>query len=67
MIEAILIALIYVCVAAAVIWIVIYVFNRVVGEPIPARVQSIIWVVFMLLALLWLLRAILPGLGVSLP
>lgn len=67
MIEAVIIALIYICVAAALVWIVIYVFDSVIGKPIPPRVQSAIWIIFMLLALLWLLRAVLPGLGVSLP
>lgn len=67
MIEAILIALIYICVAAGVVWLIFYVFANVVEKPIPAKIQSIIWVIFLLVALLWLLRAVLPGLGVSLP
>jgi len=67
MIEAVIIALIYIAVAAGVVWLVIYVFDSVVGKPIPAKIQQIIWIVFLLLALLWLLRAILPGIGVSLP
>lgn len=67
MIEAILIALIYICVAALIIWLVIYVLQTVVGWQIPAKVVQIVWVIFALLAVLWLLRAILPGIGVSLP
>jgi hypothetical protein len=69
MIEAVIIALIYIAVAAGVVWLIIYVFDSVVGKPIPAKIQQIIliWIVFLLLALLWLLRAILPGIGVALP
>jgi hypothetical protein len=67
MIEAVIIALIYICVAALILWLVLYVLQTVVGWAIPAKIVQIIWVIFALLALLWLLRAILPGLGVSLP
>ena len=67
MIEAVIIALIYIVVAALVIWLVLYVLNSVMGVAIPERVVQAIWIIFMLLAVLWLLRAVLPGLGVSLP
>jgi len=67
MIEAVLIALIYIVVAAIVVWLVLYVFATVIGWQIPAKVVQAIWVVFALLAILWILRAILPGLGVALP
>lgn len=66
-VEAVIIALIYIAVAALVIWLVLYVLNSVMGWSIPAQVVKIIWIIFALLAILWLLRAILPGLGVSLP
>jgi hypothetical protein len=46
---------------------VFYVLDTVIGWAIPWKVQQIVWVIFALLALLWLLRAVLPGLGVSLP
>jgi len=67
MIEAVIIALIYIVVAALIIWLVLYVLNSVMGVAIPERVVQAIWIIFMLLAVLWLLRAVLPGLGVSLP
>lgn len=67
MIEAVIVALIYICVAALIIWLVLYVLNSVMGWAIPAKVVQIIWVIFALLAILWLLRALLPGLGVALP
>jgi formate hydrogenlyase subunit 4 len=67
MIEGIVFALIYICVAALVIWIILWVLNSVVGVALPAQVVKIVWVIFALLALLWLLRAVLPGLGVALP
>ena len=67
MIEGVLVALIYIAVAALVVWLVIYVLNTVMGWALPAKVVQIIWVIFVLLAVLWLLRAILPGAGVVLP
>jgi len=67
MIEAVISALIYICVAALILWVVFYVLETVLGWPIPGKVVQIIWVIFALLALLWLLRAVLPGLGVALP
>jgi hypothetical protein len=67
MIEAVIVALIYICVAALVIWLVLYVLRTVIGWEIPAKVDQIVWVIFALIAILWLLRAVLPGLGVALP
>jgi hypothetical protein len=67
MIEAVIIALIYICVAAAIIYLIFYVLSAVVGWQIPAQIVKIVWIIFALLALLWLLRAVLPGLGVALP
>lgn len=67
MIEAVLIALIYIVVAAIIVWIVLYVLNTVMGWQIPDKIIQLIWVAFALLAILWLLRAILPGIGVALP
>ena len=67
MIEAVIIALIWICAAALVVWLVLYVLQSVIGWEIPAKIIQIIWVIFALLALLWLLRAVMPGIGVSLP
>lgn len=67
MIEAIIIALIWICIAALVLWLVIYVLRTVIGWQVPTKIEQIVWVIFALIALLWLLRAVLPGFGVALP
>jgi hypothetical protein len=67
MIEAVIIALIWICVAALIVWLVLYVLQSIMGWQIPAKIIQIIWVIFALLAILWLLRAVMPGIGVSLP
>jgi hypothetical protein len=49
------------------VWLVLYVLQSIMGWQIPAKIIQIIWVIFALLAILWLLRAVMPGIGVSLP
>ena len=66
MIEAIIMMLIYVCVIALVFYLVIWVLTNVVGVPIPAKVIQIIWVIFALIVILLLWRALVGG-GLSLP
>jgi len=62
MIESVIIALIYLCVIIAVVWLVIWVLGQL-GIPIPAMVMKIIWVIVVLLALLYLWRAFGGQLG----
>lgn len=56
MIESVIIALIYLCIFVAVVWLVIWVLGQI-GIPIPSMVMKIIWVIVVLLMLLYLLRA----------
>jgi uncharacterized membrane protein len=67
MIEAILVLLIWICVIAALIYLVYYVLTTVVGLQIPAKIMQIVWVIFLLVVLLLILRTVLPSLGVNLP
>jgi formate hydrogenlyase subunit 4 len=67
MIEAIIMLLIWVCVIAGVIWLVLYVLNSVLGWTLPEQIVRIVWVIFALIVLLLILRLVLPHLGVSLP
>ena len=62
MLESIITFLIYLCVIAIVIYLVIWVLRDVLGLPIPAKVIQILWVILALVALLFLIR-LFPGFG----
>lgn len=53
--------LIYICVLALVIYLIIWVLTDVIGLPIPAKVIQILWVIVALVAILWLVQMVLPG------
>lgn len=63
MLESIIMFLIYICVIALVIYLVIWVLRDVLGVPIPAVVLKILWVIVALIAILFLVRMILPLAG----
>lgn len=63
MLEAIIMFLIYVCVVAIVIYLVIWVLRDVLGLPLPGKVIQILWVIFALIVILFLVRLILPMAG----
>ena len=63
MLTTIITLLIYVCVVALVFYLVIWILRDVVGLPIPAKVIQILWVIFALIAILFLVRLILPLTG----
>lgn len=67
MIESLIMLLIYICVGAGVIWLFFYVLGAVLGVTVPAQIQKIVWVIFLLVVLLLILRLVLPHLGVALP
>lgn len=56
MIESVILALVYLCIIVAVVWLVVWVLGQI-GVPIPAQVMKIVWVIVVLLALLYLWRA----------
>lgn len=62
MIEGLITLLIYVCVLALVIYLVIWVLQSI-GVPLPAMVIKIMWIIVALVVLLLILRLVLPGLG----
>ena len=66
MIETVITLLIYICVIALVFYLVVWVLTTVIGVPIPAKVIQIIWVIFALIVILLLWRALAAG-GLSLP
>lgn len=63
MIEAVIYALIYICLLALVIYLIIWVLQTVAGIALPPKVIQIIWVIFALVCLLILVRLLLPHLG----
>lgn len=60
MLEAIISLLIYVCIFALIVYLVIWVLG-IVGVPLPAKVIQILWVIFALIVLLMLVRMFLGG------
>lgn len=64
MLETVITLLIYLCILALVVWLVLWVLEQI-GIPIPAMVVKIIWIIVALVALLFLVRH-LPGLGLKL-
>jgi chromate transport protein ChrA len=53
--------LIYVCVLALVIYLIIWVLRDVLGLPIPEKVIQILWVIVALIVILWLVQMVLGG------
>lgn len=60
MLSAVIVALIYICIAALIVYLVLWVLQSI-GIAIPAMVVKIIWIIFALLVILWLVQAVLPG------
>lgn len=61
MLPAIIQFLIYVCVLALIIYLVVWVLRDVIGLPIPPKVIQILWVIVALIVILWLVEMVLPG------
>jgi len=63
MLPAVITFLIYVCVLALVIYLVLWVLRDVLGLPIPERVIQILWVIVALIVILWLVQMVLGNAG----
>ena len=66
MLATVITFLIYICILAIIIYLVIWVLTSVIGLPIPAQVIQLIWVIVALIAILWLVQMVLGG-GLHLP
>ena len=64
MIEALITVLIYACVLALVIYLIIWVL-QIIGVALPPKVVQIIWVIVALIILLMVVRSLLPGLRLA--
>jgi hypothetical protein len=67
MLASVITFLIYVCVLALVIYLVIWVLRDVLGLPIPEKVVQILWVIVALIVILWLVQMVLGGGGLRIP
>jgi len=63
MIESIVMAMISLCLLVLAIYIVLWVLSQL-GIVIPENVMKIVWVIVVLVAILILVRTVLPGMGV---
>lgn len=64
MVGVVLTFLIQVLIAAAVLYLVIWIVTNVAGVPVPAKIIQIVWVIFLLVVILWAWQAFgshLPG------
>ena len=62
MIESLIMTLIYICILALVVYLILWVIEMI-GIPLPAQVVKIIWVIVALVAILIIVRVLLPQLG----
>lgn len=60
--EGVIIALIQLCVLVAIVYVVFWVIGQL-GIALPPQVVNIVWIIVALVALLFLFRNVLPGLG----
>lgn len=63
MLASVITFLIYLCILALIIYLVIWVVRDVLGIPIPPKVIQILWVIIALVVILWLVQTVLPGGG----
>jgi hypothetical protein len=63
MVEAVIYALIYICLLALVIYLVIWVLQTIAGIALPPKVIQIVWIIFALICILVLVRLLLPHSG----
>ena len=61
MLASVITFLIYLCLLAIVIYVVIWVVRDVIGIPIPERVIQLLWVIVALIVILWLVQLIAGG------
>ena len=67
MLASVITFLIYICILAIIIYLVIFVLRDVVGLPIPAKVIQLLWVIVALIAILWLVQMVIGGGGLHFP
>lgn len=61
MLASIITFLIYVCLLAIVIYLIIWVLRDVLGLPLPEKVVQLLWVIVALIAILYLVQLVVGG------
>ena len=61
MLASVITFLIYVCLLAIVIYLVIWVLRDIIGLPIPEKVVQLLWVIVALIAILFLVQMVMGG------
>jgi uncharacterized membrane protein len=61
MLESVIMFLIYLCLLALAIYLVVWIVRDVLGIPIPETVLKILYVIVALVAILFLVRMLLPA------
>jgi multisubunit Na+/H+ antiporter MnhF subunit len=67
MLASVIMFLIYICLLAIVIYLIIWVLRDVIGLPIPEKVVQLLWVIVALIAILFLVQMVLGGSTFHLP
>jgi len=66
MLASVITFLIYVCLLAIVIYLIIWVLRDIIGLPIPEKVIQLLWVIVALIAILFLVNMVMGGGGLKL-
>jgi len=61
MLASVITFLIYLCLLAIVVYLVIWVLRDVIGLPIPEKVIQLLWVIVALIAILFLVNMVMGG------
>lgn len=61
MLASVITFLIYVCLLAIVIYLIIWVLRDVLGLPLPEKVVQLLWVIVALIAILYLVQLVVGG------
>jgi Flp pilus assembly protein protease CpaA len=61
MLASVITFLIYICLLAIVIYLIVWVLRDILGVPIPEKVIQILWVIVALIAILMLVQMVMGG------
>lgn len=66
MLASVITFLIYLCILAIIVYIILWVLETI-GVPVPPKVIQLLWVIVALIAILWLVQMVAGGGGFRLP
>jgi hypothetical protein len=62
MVESVILLLVYLCLLALCVWLVLWVLESIIGIALPPKVVQILWVIVALVAILLIYRSLAPHL-----